>query len=103
MPAALSLMSHWNDQFAAIRAQFLIRARQRLQKIESLLNQLKSDSSNEEMLSQAVTNLHWLAGAGGTYGLPELSQIGSEGEAILEKYLAVKTEVITDNDMDKLL
>jgi chemotaxis protein histidine kinase CheA len=76
----------WQKQFETMRAQFLSRAQDRLANIEQLLRTLEM-APDAEMLRDVRTHFHWLAGSGGTYKFPKVTDLGVHGEEICDEFL----------------
>lgn len=72
----------WNDQFAAMKAQFLLRAKDRLAGLDKAIDDWDKNIEDPELLMKVYKDFHWLAGVGGTYQLPEISALGANGEEI---------------------
>lgn len=72
----------WNDQFAAMRAQFLNRAKDRLAGLDKAIDDWEKKTDDPDLLMKVYKDFHWLSGVGGTYQLPEISALGSNGEEI---------------------
>jgi chemotaxis protein histidine kinase CheA len=89
MPSGSKLctMSDWQTQFAAIRQQFFARAQPRLVKTIETLDALAKNSGDAESLAAIRKDMHWLAGVGGTYKLPEITEIGESGEQLCDKFI----------------
>jgi len=68
------------DTLLEFRREFLSRAFERLAEMETLVGRMAGPSFAEP-LRQLGHHLHGLAGAGGTYGFPEVSALASAGEA----------------------
>jgi chemotaxis protein histidine kinase CheA len=87
----------WNDQWAAMRTQFLARAKDRLVKLSGAIDHWASDTSDMDCLMRIYKDFHWLAGVGGTYQLPEISALGANGETICLEVMDRKREVAADD------
>ncbi|MCL4821111.1 MAG: diguanylate cyclase [Vicinamibacteria bacterium] len=70
----------WSATMAGLRATFLAGAWERLHSLEKALGRLAEDPGDEPALHVARVAFHGFAGSGGSYGLPRLSQLASEGE-----------------------
>jgi chemotaxis protein histidine kinase CheA len=81
-------MTDWQTQFEAIRQQFFPRARKRLERMNSILDQLEKEPANADVLREIYKDFHWLAGVGTTYKLPGVSELGMEAEEICDLYMA---------------
>jgi hypothetical protein len=90
-------MSMWNDQFAAMRTQFLTRAKDRLKGLETAIEEWASDTANMDNLMRVYKDFHWMSGVGGTYQLPEVSALGSNGEEICMELMERKRQVAADD------
>lgn len=73
-----------NDPLLAeLQARFRETTRARLRDMHSSLARLDENSSHADALSSLTRNFHALAGLGGTYGFPRISELGDEAEASL--------------------
>lgn len=70
-----------------MRTQFLNRAGDRLSKVSAAVDELTANPSDQNKLSEVRGHLHWLAGAGGTYKLPDATEIGTAGEELCDSCL----------------
>lgn len=66
-----------------LRGRFRETSRVRLDEMASLLDALARDASDAEALRKLAKHFHGLAGMGGTYGFPRVSELGDEAEAAL--------------------
>jgi chemotaxis protein histidine kinase CheA len=72
----------WNEQWATMREQFLLRAKDRLNGLGKTIDEWEQASFDGAILQRIHKDFHWLAGVGGTYQLPELSALGGNAEEI---------------------
>lgn len=79
-------MQDWQEQWTQMRAQFMTRAQERLCRVEGLLQELHQQRT-AELLGEVRNHFHWLSGVGGTYKLPEVSDIGNQGEQLCNHHL----------------
>jgi chemotaxis protein histidine kinase CheA len=90
-------MQDWQSQFEAMRASFLARAGERLDRINLLLNRLYCTPADTDLLTEVRQHFHWLCGVGGTYKLPEVSDLGWEGEELCDRLVEdQETPSVTD-------
>lgn len=80
-----SHMQDWQTQFENMRASFLSRAGERLDRINGLLETMHQAPTDEGLLAEVRQHFHWLCGVGGTYKLPEVSELGWEGEELCDR------------------
>ncbi|MGZ5444532.1 MAG: diguanylate cyclase [Thermoanaerobaculia bacterium] len=66
-----------------LRRRFRETSRIRLDEMASLLATLERDPRDAESLRNLAKHFHGLAGMGGTYGFPRVSELGDEAEAEL--------------------
>lgn len=66
-----------------LRGRFRETSRVRLEEMASLIAALERDPRDGEALRQLAKHFHGLAGMGGTYGFPRVSELGDEAEAEL--------------------
>ncbi len=78
-------MQDWQTQFESMRSSFMSRAGERLERIGVLLDSLNANPANEQLLAEVRQHFHWLCGVGGTYKLPEVSDLGWEGEELCDR------------------
>lgn len=64
-----------------LRVRFRETTAVRLREMTSLLDALDRDRSDAAALQLLARHFHALAGLGGTYGYPRVSELGDEGEA----------------------
>ena len=99
------MASEWEEQFKQMRAQFFERARQRLKNTAVLLAAAAGASDallQSDALEQLQKDFHWLAGTGGTYKLPEMTEIGCSGEDICLRLLKSDRAAQPDEPYDRL-
>jgi chemotaxis protein histidine kinase CheA len=66
-----------------LRARFRETARVRLEEMTALLEQLGDDPADRKPLQRLSAHFHGLAGMGGTYGFPRVSELGDEAEGLI--------------------
>ncbi|MDQ3282173.1 MAG: Hpt domain-containing protein [Acidobacteriota bacterium] len=66
-----------------LRAYFLASARPRVVEIDAALDALTGDVEDPDARQVLAKHFHALAGLGGTYGFPRLSEIGDALEGAL--------------------
>jgi diguanylate cyclase (GGDEF)-like protein len=66
-----------------LRGRFRETARIRLDEMAALLDALENDPRATEALQKLAKHFHGLAGMGGTYGFPRVSELGDEGEGAM--------------------
>jgi chemotaxis protein histidine kinase CheA len=65
---------------AAFRARFLERAAAESERLEKVLMTLRQGENNTAATAEMTRLAHGLAGAGGTFGFPEVSVAAAEAE-----------------------
>jgi len=70
----------WDDALAELRAEYLREAAGRLEEIDRLLDVLSRESADEAAFRDLLRRFHGFAGSGTTYGLPQITALGLEGE-----------------------
>jgi chemotaxis protein histidine kinase CheA len=95
-------MSEWEQQFAAIKQQFFQRTRQRLQATEVLIKALATDPGDDGFWQQVCKDFHFLSGAGGTYRMPELTELGAAGEELCLTQLELPAERRAHSEVSRL-
>lgn len=73
-------MDELEDALRKLRGDFLVGAGTRLDEMEQALGRLAFDPGDSETARGLLRHFHGLAGAGGSYGLPQVSSLGGEGE-----------------------
>ena len=73
-------MESWDDALAELRAEYLREAAGRLEEIDRLLDVLSRESADETAFRDLLRRFHGFAGSGTTYGLPQITALGLEGE-----------------------
>ena len=73
-------MESWDDAIAELRAEYLREAAVRLEEIDRLLEALSRDAADEPSFRDLLRRFHGFAGSGTTYGLPQITALGLEGE-----------------------
>lgn len=63
-----------------LRVRFRETTEIRLREMTSLLDALDRDGNDATALQSLALHFHALAGLGGTYGYPRVSELGDEGE-----------------------
>jgi chemotaxis protein histidine kinase CheA len=80
-------VSDWEQQFAAMRVQFLQRAGDRMAKMAEALAKLSANPNDFEALTEVRQHFHWLSGVGGTYKMPAVSDIGIVAEELCDGFI----------------
>ena len=70
----------FNDLLGELRAEYLRAVPQRLSTMQRALDTLAEDLENAEALTQLRLTFHAWAGNGRTYGFPEVTRLGLEGD-----------------------
>lgn len=91
----------WEQQFSELKQQFLKRAADRLDTVDSLIRKLAEAPDDNLILRQISQQFHWLAGSGGTYGFDDVTQWGTYGEELCDYFIKVGRPV-TAEDLEKL-
>ena len=69
---------------AELRAYFVVSASKRLEQMGQLVARLDENAGDAEAMHELTRHFHAMAGMGGTYGFPRISQLGDEGEATVD-------------------
>lgn len=93
-------MESWQERFQQMKDQFVTKSRARLNSIEKLIDQIEGDRQDITRLRELRQHFHWLAGSGGTYGMPEVSKLGGYGEDGCEFFLS-KQQVPGTADIER--
>ena len=70
----------WSRTFRELRQRFAAGAAERLAAISSALDRLEVDASDAASLAEVRLRFHGLAGSGATFGFPQVSVLGAQGE-----------------------
>lgn len=70
-----------------LRGRFRETSRIRLDEMASLLAALERDRADAVSLQKLGKHFHGLAGMGGTYGFPRVSELGDEGESTIMPFV----------------
>ena len=73
-------MADWETTLQSLREQFLQGSAARLARIESDLERLRSFPDDAPALADLRLAFHGFSGLGGTYGFPQVTILGIEGE-----------------------
>ena len=73
-------MESWEDAYSHLRASFVHEAAGRLEQIGKLLDALSQNPADSASFLELRRRFHAFAGAGTSYGLPEVSALGLRGE-----------------------
>lgn len=76
------------ELMAELAQQFCANTLERLDKMRTLLARLDGDRANRATLTELHRHFHGLAGLGGTYGFPLISEIGADAEEACEALVA---------------
>ncbi len=66
-----------------LRGRFRETTRIRIDEMTALLAQLDADPLDAEAVKKLSTHFHGLAGMGGTYGFPRISELADEAEGLI--------------------
>lgn len=66
-----------------LRDRFQETARVRIDEMTFLLARLDADVLDAEAVTKLATHFHGLAGMGGTYGFPRVSELADEAEGLI--------------------
>lgn len=66
-----------------LRERFRDMARVRIEEMTALVEQIEADRSDLRALAGLAIHFHGLAGMGGTFGFPRVSEIGDEAEELI--------------------
>jgi diguanylate cyclase (GGDEF)-like protein len=73
-------MESWEDAYSHLRASFVHEAAGRLEQVTKLLDTLAANPADSASFLELRRRFHAFAGAGTSYGLPEVSTLGLRGE-----------------------
>lgn len=69
-----------DEKLAVLRTRFISNAVERVDELRAALDVLRYDAGNATAIERLFRHFHGIAGAGATYGLPDLSALGRAGE-----------------------
>ncbi len=72
-----------NDASEELRGRFRQTARLRLEEMDLLLDAIEGGIAKLESIEKLARHFHAMAGLGGTYGFPRISELGDEGELLI--------------------
>src|SRR6266496_317288 len=75
-------MPSFEEALRGLRERFVAGSDARLERIELALDRLDRDPADAEILRELMLEFHGLSGAGSTYGFPQVSALGLEGERL---------------------
>lgn len=75
-------MASWEETLGELKAQFVESALQRVERMSGLLEALRADPNDGVACRELMIQFHGLAGAGTTYGFPEVTRLGLLGESL---------------------
>ena len=73
-------MESWEDAYTHLRASFVHEAAARLEQVTHLLDALAANPADSASFLELRRRLHAFAGAGTSYGLPDVTALGLRGE-----------------------
>src|SRR5262245_13895133 len=76
-------MSSWQETLRELQVEFVRGSLQRVEKMRGLLRALGACPDDAGLRQELRVQFHGLAGSGTTYGLPEVTRLGLEGERLL--------------------
>lgn len=94
-------MEAWQQAFAQMKDQFMVKSMQRLEQIDTLIGALDQIPSDLDVMRQVMRHFHWLAGSGGTYDMPTITDVGGYGEKFCDDIINSKA-IFQDDDRKHL-
>jgi CheY-like chemotaxis protein len=76
-------MSSWEEALHELKREFVRDSLERVEKMRGLLRALGAQPGDAGLRHALSVHFHGLAGAGSSYGLPEVSRLGLAGERLL--------------------
>jgi diguanylate cyclase (GGDEF)-like protein len=73
-------MASWRDSYKDLRDRFVARAFKRLDEMSAVVGLLQGRPADTSTMRELLRHFHWFAGQGTTYGFPEATRLGLEGE-----------------------
>ena len=98
MPTA---STSWDTQLQQLQLQFLTRAQERLDVIESNFRTLQANPAELGPLQEIKRHFHWIGGSCSTYNFEEITDWGIYGEEFCEYLLKLEAPV-SSLDLDKI-
>ena len=81
-------MEDWSDAVAELGRAFVVNARERLDRMEQLLDALAALPADTEALRELMRHFHGLGGSGGAFGFASVTVVGRQGEQETGRRLA---------------
>jgi diguanylate cyclase (GGDEF)-like protein len=85
MPERIIDLEEALDRF---RVEFVRASLGRLAEMEALVDRLAAEPGDDASTRSILRHFHGLSGAGGSYGFPHVTELGHEGEAACDEFLA---------------
>ncbi|MFC1491858.1 Hpt domain-containing protein [Nitrospinota bacterium] len=76
-----------NSAIAALRREYISRWPEKYNRFEELFRDFVENNQSMEILKDLRMEFHRLAGSGGSYGLPAVSEVGHEAEIYIDSLL----------------
>lgn len=76
-------MNEWQSAYNELKRRYLVQSQERLDQVAALIEKINVEP-NDQVLGKIKHHFHWLAGSGGIYGLPELTNLGKDAEEFCE-------------------
>ena len=87
-------MEQWAEKFQELKSEYISGAGERFRQIACFLDQLDREPSDFKALKNLRRYFYGLSGTGATYGFPQVTVLGFQGEneceALLKKNLSPK-------------
>jgi len=77
----------WEDTLKELRVEYIRESRDKLEDVERLLARLSTAVTDDGALQALLRRFHGFAGSGATYGFPQVSTLGLEGERVCRESL----------------
>ena len=88
-------MDQWAEKFQELKSEYISGAGERFRQIACFLDQLDQEPSDNKALKNLRRYFYGLSGTGATYGFPQVTVLGFQGEneceALLKKNLSPKS------------
>lgn len=94
-------MGSWRDNYKDLRDRFVARAFKRLDEMSTVVGSLENRPAEASSLRDLLRHFHWFAGQGTTFGFPEATRLGLEGEQHCEQIVS-DSRSLTGQDAHKL-
>jgi diguanylate cyclase (GGDEF)-like protein len=80
-------VTQWEEELGELRVEFVRGSSERLARLNRALDLLRSAPADRAHIQDVRKEFHGFSGAGGTFGFPDVSELGNEGERACDALL----------------